>query len=233
MSLFTSATGDTTSPLGSLGQGRESGPEPTRFEKIIEVVAVLLLGLTTIGTAWCGFQSVKWSGASSDYSQAASDKHIEGARLFGLATQTLAYDASITAQYAQAISAGDKRLQQFILDTLVRQDFRPTLESWQAEISAGGSPTPLAENQEYIDAQLAGYRKVIAEAEGDSRRSRDAGSTASAYVSVTILLAAALFFSGVISSFRYRAARALLLAGALATLGIAASRLASLPVLLF
>jgi hypothetical protein len=51
-------------------------------------------------------------------------------------------------------------------------------------------------------------------------------------VSVTILLAAALFFSGVTSSFSYRPARALLLAAALATLAFAASRMASLPVLL-
>ena len=64
-----------------------------------------------------------------------------------------------------------------------------------------------------------------------SRQSQEAGTTASAYVSVTILLAVALFFSGVVSTFRYRAARMLLLAASLATLGVAASRLASLPVL--
>ena len=50
-------------------------------------------------------------------------------------------------------------------------------------------------------------------------------------MSVTILLAVAMFFSGVVSTFRYRAARVLLLAASLATLGVAASRLASLPVL--
>ena len=64
-----------------------------------------------------------------------------------------------------------------------------------------------------------------------SRAATKAGTVASTYVSVTILLAAALFFSGVISSFKYRAARALLLAAALTALGVAASRLASLPVL--
>jgi hypothetical protein len=51
------------------------------------------------------------------------------------------------------------------------------------------------------------------------------------YVAVTILLAVTLFFVGVTTSFKYRPARALLLAAALATLAGAASRLADLPVL--
>jgi hypothetical protein len=231
MSMFASATTDTSSGPGLLGLTSRSGPEPSRFDKMIEVVAVLLLGLTTVGTAWCGFQSVRWSGASAEYSQSASDQHVEAARLFGLATQTLAYDASVTGQYAEAMSAGDTELATFILESLVRADFRPTLESWRDEVAAGGSPAPLVENQEYVDTQLAPFQAAIADAEEDARKGREAGSNAATYISVTILLAAALFFTGVISSFRFWAARALLLAAALATLGVAASRLASLPVL--
>ena len=46
----------------------------------------------------------------------------------------------------------------------------------------------------------------------------------------TILLAVALFFGGVTSSFRYKPARALLIVFALATIAVAASRLADLPI---
>lgn len=202
-----------------------------RFEKIVEIVAVLLLGITTIGTAWCGFQSVRWSGASADYAQASSDEHVEAARLFGLATQKIAYDSMVTAQYAQAVAAGDTGLQRFYRNSLVREDFRPILEAWQVTVKEGRAPTPLADDADYVAAQLEPYHAQIAAAEQNAQRSRDAGATASTYVSITILLAAALFFAGVISSFRYRTARALLLAAALATLGVAASRLAGLPVL--
>lgn len=222
-----------TSTTGGISSAATPESPPSRFEKIIEIVAVLLLGITTIGTAWCGYQAVQWSGASSDHAQAASDKHVEAARLFGLATQKVAYDSMITAQYAEAVSTGNIKLQEFYRSTLVRKDFLPILDAWQAEVKAGKAPTPLADDPDYVAAQLADYRKVVASAAEDARQSAAAGSTASAYVSVTILLAAALFFSGVISSFKYRAARALLLAAALATLAVAASRLASLPVLLF
>lgn len=228
MSLMTGATTDTVS-FGLVAPG--SPGKESRFEKIVEIVAVILLGITTIGTAWCGFESVRWSGSSADHAQVASDKHVEAARLFGLATQKVAYDAMITAQYAQVVASGNTKVEQFYRDSLVRKDFLPVLDTWQREVEAGQTPTPLADDQQYLNSQLAGYRTAIAEAESASQLGREAGATASAYVSVTILLAAALFFSGVISSFRYRAARALLLAAALATLGIAASRMASLPVL--
>ena len=94
---------------------------------------------------------------------------------------------------------------------------------------AGRSPAPLGQDPEYLATQLAPYQKSVSESAEISRQSQVAGTTASAYVSVTILLAVALFFAGVVSSFRYRAARVLLLAASLAMLGVAASRLASLP----
>ena len=220
--------GASVEPYAVTAEGTEP---PSRFDKIIEIVAVLLLGITTVGTAWCGFQSVQWSGASSSHAQAASDKHVEAARLFGLATQTIAYDSGITAKYAQAASAGDTELQDFYRKSLVRKDFLPVLDAWEAEVKAGRNPTPLADDTDYLASQLAGYQAMIASAEEETRQGIEAGTVASTYVSVTILLAAALFFSGVISSFKYRAARALLLAAALTALGVAASRLASLPVL--
>lgn len=214
-------------PDAAAGPG---GPALSRAEKLIEIVAVLLLGLTTVGTAWCGYQATVWSGASSEYARIASDEQVEAARLFGLATQTIAYDSVITAQYAAAVAGGDTELELFYRSSLVRKDFRPTLDTWVADIRAGRQPTPLADDQGYLDAQLTGYRDASAAAQENNRLGAEAGGNAAAYVSVTILLAAALFFSGVISTFRYRSARALLLAAALATLAVAGARLAGLPV---
>lgn len=203
---------------------------PPRFDKLIEIIAVMLLGITTIGTAWCGFQATRWNAASSAHTQAASDLHVEAARLFGLATQKIAYDSMITAQYAQAVANKNTELQKFYRSSLIRQEFLPTLDAWEAQVRAGREPTPLADDTDYVTAQLADYRKVIASAEQETKLGAEAGATASAYVSVTILLAAALFFSGVVSSFRYRTARALLLVAALTTLAVAGARLAGLPV---
>lgn len=61
--------------------------------------------------------------------------------------------------------------------------------------------------------------------------SQQADTNNDAYILTTILLAVALFFAGVTSSFQSAPARALLLILALGTVAIAASRLAELPVI--
>ena len=200
-------------------------------DRLIEIIAVLLLGMTTIGTAWCGYQAAQWNGQSGDLARMASLQSLEGARQFGLATQKVSYDSQIVAQYAQARADGNTRLQQFYRESLIRPDFLPILDRWEATVSAGQSPLRLTEDPEYLAAQLAEYEKAVAAAEDSANASNQAADTADDYVAITILLASSLFFAGVTSSFRYRPARAFLLILSLGTFAIATARLADLPVL--
>ena len=201
------------------------------IDRLIEIVAVLMLGITTVGTAWCGYEASQWNGQQSDLARQSSDERVEAGRLFGLATQKVAYDSSIIAQYAVAAQAGNTALTDFYRKTLVRTDFLPVLDKWIAEVKAGGTPTNLTEDQDYLNAQFGDYKAATASAEALSVESQEAGNTGDQYVVTTILLAVALFFAGVTSSFRYRPAQAFLLILAVGTVAVAASRLADLPVL--
>jgi hypothetical protein len=181
------------------------------IDRLIEIVAVLMLGITTVGTAWCGYEASQWNGQQSDLARQSSDERVEAGRLFGLATQKVAYDSSIIAQYAVAAQAGNTALTDFYRKTLVRTDFLPVLDKWIAEVKAGGTPTNLTEDQDYLNAQFKDYKAATASAEALSAESQAAGNTGDQYVVTTILLAVALFFAGVTSSFRYRPAQAFLL----------------------
>jgi hypothetical protein len=202
----------------------------TLGERLIEIIAVLLLGIATVGTAWCGYQSSQWNGAQTDYARESSDERVEAGRLFGLATQKIAYDANIVAQYAQAVVQGDDNLAQFYRKNLVRPQFLPLLDEWQAEIAAGGTPTSLFQDQDYLNTQFADYQKAVDQAEALNQLSQQASATSDEYVITTILLAIALFFAGVTSSFRYQPARVLLVLLAVGTVAVAAARLADLPI---
>ena len=202
----------------------------TLGERLIEIIAVLLLCIATVGTAWCGYQSSQWNGAQTDLARESSDERVEASRLFGLATQKIAYDANIVSQYAQAIVQGDDRLAQFYRQNLVRPPFLPLLDEWQAEIAAGGAPTSLFQDQEYLDTQFAEYQTAVDQAEALNQQSQQASATSDEYVITTILLAIALFFAGVTSSFRYQPARVFLVLLAVGTVAVAAVRLADLPI---
>lgn len=200
-------------------------------DRLLELIAVLLLGITTVGTAWCAFQSARWNGQSGDYTRMASEHRTEGARLFGLATQRISYDSTMVAKYAEASQQGNTALLEFYRRSVIRPDFVPVLDRWEASVKAGRTAVGVFEDQAYLDEQFADYTKADAAAEEATRRAQQAGETADSYVGTTILLAMALFFAGVTSSFRYRPARMLLLVAALGSVALAAVRIADLPIL--
>ncbi|HEY5116608.1 MAG TPA: hypothetical protein VIJ00_13885 [Nakamurella sp.] len=205
--------------------------ETSLADRLLEIIAVLVLGITTVGTAWCGYQASQWNGKQSDLARESSDDRVEAGRLFGLASQKVAYDSSIVAQYATAAQAGKTGLLEFYRKTLVRPDFLPVLNRWEAEVKAGGTPTSLFQDTDYLTQQFGDYRAAANSSEEATLASQAAGVTGDAYVVTTILLAVGLFFAGVTSSFRYRPAQIMMLILAVGTVAVAASRLAELPVL--
>lgn len=207
-------------------------PERNRqsTNRLSEMVAVLLLGIATIGTAWCGYEASRWNQDQGDLARQASDLRVEANRRFGLATQSIAYDANLVAQYARAVVEGDTRLQEFYRSTLFRPAFLPVLERWHAELSEGQVPQNLLEDRDYLDSQLAGYQETQSSAEAIDVEAKTAGTNGDEYVLNTVLLAAALFFAGVTTSFKMHAARLVLIALATVLIAYCISRILTLPV---
>jgi hypothetical protein len=194
------------------------------------MIAVFLLGVATIGTAWCGYQASRWNQDQGEIAREGSDLRIEGNRQFGLATQAIVYDANLVGQYAQAVADGDTQLQEFFRSTLFRPEFVPVIERWQQAVQAGETPPRLLEDREYLDSQLADYQSTQAQAEAKDVEAKDAGENGDDYVLVTVLLAAALFFAGVTTSFKMQMARLVLLMFATVLIAYCLSRIATLPV---
>jgi hypothetical protein len=199
-------------------------------DRLLEVIAVLLLAITTLGTAWCGYQSSQWSGVQSNDNQQRTSHQLEANRRFGLAIQTFSYDSSVIALYTQAVQQKNTGLAHFYRNTMVRKGLLPYLDKWEATVRSGGTPTPLLEDAQYVDAQSIGYRSEQEAAEKAAAAAQQAADTSQVYTLNTIVLAVALFFAGVTASFRYRPVRVLLIVLSLLTLAFAATRLADLPI---
>jgi hypothetical protein len=200
-------------------------------DRFLELIVVLLLGITTVGTAWCGFQAARWNGQSGDLTGEASAQRVEGSRLFGLATQRITYDSMVVAKYAEASQQRNAELQQFYRRSVVRPAFLPFLDRWEAAAKAGKPTVGVFEDKDYLAEQFADYNKTVVAAEQAARESQKADEFQEAYVGTTILLAVALFFAGVTSSFRSRFARILLLIAATGSVAVAAARIATLPII--
>lgn len=198
--------------------------------RLIEFLAVLLLGLATVGSAWCAFQASRWNDEESRAARRSAEAQLESNRLFAAGTQALAYDAGILAQYADALANGRDDLTAFYRESLVRPDFLPVLEDLESRAASGEPLGNLFENEEYLDALRRPTEEADAKALAATLESQEAANNSDDFLLTTLFMASALFFAGVTSSFGTRTARLLLVAAAGLALAVGVSRLVGLPV---
>ena len=111
---------------------------PGRAERRLELAAVLLLALTTLATAWCGYQAARWSGEQSQALRARLGHPHQGPagepRAPGSSGSTTSSTSTAGSTPAQA---GDARLA-----AIYRARFRPSSCPRSARGSRSGpSPT--------------------------------------------------------------------------------------------
>src|SRR6478752_6511870 len=89
---------------------------PTKKVDWREVLVVVLLSITTIVTAWVGFQSSKWGGAMSISFSQASSARIEATRYEGVANRKTTVQVTLFSQWAAAQAQGDTALADFLVE---------------------------------------------------------------------------------------------------------------------
>ncbi|ROS23757.1 hypothetical protein [Cellulomonas sp. PhB150] len=195
-----------------------------------EVVVVVLLSVTTIVTAWVGFQASKWGGAMSISFSQASSARIEASRQEGVANRKLNLQATLFAQWAAAYSADDEELADFLQDRFpepLATAFPVWLDSKPLQNpAAAASPFDLPEYRipELALAQAADARAdaKFAEALKDNQRGDN-------YTVLTVAFAAVLFFAAMSGRMSSRRAGDVLLGLGLVLFVIAASLLIAYP----
>ena len=65
---------------GSAEEGVLTPSLDERYEWLIEIIAVALLGLATLATAWSGYQATVWGGVQSTSYSEATAKRSESVR---------------------------------------------------------------------------------------------------------------------------------------------------------
>lgn len=199
--------------------------------KLIELVTVVVLGIATVASAWCAYQSSRWNDVETVEARNATDLRVEQTRVYSQATTTIVYDSTLVAAFASAVSNDDTELQDFFRQSLFRDEFKPVLARWRAQLDSGSAETSnLLDDKEYIDSLFGPSRALDAKIEAAAVRSDDAGSNADGYLLTTLFMASALFLAGVVASFKSRSPKVLLLMGAVLLLAVGAARIVDLPI---
>jgi hypothetical protein len=174
------------------------GERPDRTERLLELLAVLLLSLTTVATAWSGYQAARWSGEQSQLYARASAVRIQAQQQSTQAGQLRIDDLNLFDGWLDARVAGNAKLAA-IYRSRFRPAFVPAFEAWMAQrplSRVAEIPGPLYQ-PEYRLEETARAAALDARANELFREGTDAKTNDDHYILSTVFFAAVLFFAGI------------------------------------
>lgn len=199
----------------------ESPPAPVprkHASEAHELIAVLLLSLVAVLTAWCGFQASQWGGDSSVAFSEASDERIDAASLESEARDARALDLAVYAQWVIAEAQDDQDLAAYI-EARFSPEFAKAFAAWDADGRVEKGPFV---RDEYVPPGSKKAVAALAKADADFQRGQDFNDRGDSYSLMTVLFALVLFLSAIAQrGISLLASRIVLgLAGALALVGV-------------
>jgi hypothetical protein len=172
-----------------------------------ELVAVVLLSVTAVVTAWTGFQASKWGGAMSISFSQASTARIEAARLEGVANRKLTIQVSLFTQWLQAYQAADHELTTFLASRFP-EPLASTFPAWlktSPQKNPDAPATPF-EMPGYVIPELTAAHQSDGRADAKFAEALRNNQRGDNYTVLTVAFATVLFFGAL--SGRMRAVRA-------------------------
>jgi hypothetical protein len=167
--------------------------------EVREIIAVFVLSVTAILTAWCGFESSKWSGEMSiQFSQASADR-IKSSDMASEARDAQQVDLAIYTQWVDARAAGNKQLESYVAARFT-PEFRVAFDVWQNNNEALKSP--FAEPS-YVPAGQVQSSELSGDANKKFSAALVSNQRGDNYSLLTVLFALVLFFSAMSSRNRY------------------------------
>jgi hypothetical protein len=201
---------DDHDPAGASGVRPDS---PSRREKRLEVLAVALLALTALATAWSGYQASLWDGIQSSNYTRASAARTNAAQERTEANQFRIADLTIFESHIDALIDGNDEVAEFYRQRF-RDEFAVAYEAWIAldpltNPNAPASPLGLPE---YKLAAEQTAQDLEAQADTLFVEGEDANARSDVYTLATLLFAVVLFFIAISERFEFLALRLTLLA---------------------
>jgi hypothetical protein len=197
----------------------------------LEPASAILMALATLSTAWCSYQSSKWSGQSSGFATNAARLEQRAALLHLEDNQITSIQAKMFMDFINATLAGNNKLAQFYSDRFP-PELRVAYDRWMEQKpfdNPKADPHPFVPGL-YKPRFAQDAEQVTADAGRDGAEAKRTGNFAAQYLSNTVLFAMVLFFAGTSARFNQRYVRLSSFFFAGAVFLFAVSRLLMLPV---
>jgi hypothetical protein len=156
-----------------------------------ETVVLIVLSITAVLTAWCGFESSKWGGEMSIAFSQASSSRIEASRQDGIANSARQADLTIWSVYVQARAEGNTALATYA-ERRFTEHFQVAYRAWLAANEPTNGPFAM---KEYVPPGMTAAAAADQRADArfaDALKNKRRGDN---YSFLTVLFALVLFFA--------------------------------------
>jgi hypothetical protein len=207
-----------------------SNRESQEKKKWVEPIVALLMALTTVGTAWCSYQSAAWTRQSNRLMNEFNALE-RGAGL--LSVQGMQQATIHTAMFMEVLAAkhaGNEQLANFYVERFP-PDVRKAYDAWLAQRpfeNPNADPHPFVPRL-YEPRGTREAADATAKAASTLNTARSAGNISGQYLANTVLFATVLFFASASGKFEQQRVRSLAFIFAVAVFLFALLRTAMLP----
>jgi hypothetical protein len=208
------------------------GATTERNERIMELVATIMLAFATLGIAWSGYQGARWNGESAEEYSAANTARALANRATIAGAQDRTQDLLNFNRWLEVTTEGNQELAA-LYERRFRREFRPAFEAWLADDPLN-NPTAEASPLRQAEYKLADFERADKlEARGTEHfeTAKDATENTDSYVLTTVFFAAVLFFAGISMRFVWQRMRVAVLVLGSVFLVYAIVLVARLPIL--
>jgi hypothetical protein len=209
-----------------------NGSSTSRHERIMELIATLLLAFATLGIAWSGYQGARWNGEAAEEYSAATGARARANRAATAGAQDRTQDLLNFNRWLEVTTEGNQELAN-LYERRFRAEFRPAFEAWLADDplnNPNAEASPLRQ-EEYKVADLEKAEQLHEVGDEHFEDGKEATEHTDSYVLTTVFFASVLFFAGISMRFVWQRMRIVVLVLGSLFLVYAIVLVARLPIL--
>ena len=172
------------------------------FDSWVDVASVILISLATVLTAWCGYESARWTSLQTRSYNEAGSQRVQSAVQSGRTNALETIDVATFLQYVRSVATHNANEEKFIY-----QRFRPEMKravvAWLATkplTNTAAPSSPFAMPQYQLKTSQEADR-LSALASESFQRATAANENGDQYVRLTVIFAAVSFLAGISTRF--------------------------------
>ena len=198
----------------------------------IEILSAAILALATIATAWCAYQSARWSGVMTINFAKSNTARTQSSKAQTAGGQLIQVDVGLFMEYVNAVVNDEVELAEFVRDKWFSDELQAATEAWLATkpLENPDAPKSPFAMEEYTSTGIELSQSYDALADSYREDALDSNQRSDNYVLLAVLFATVLFFAGICTKFKQRWLRITFLALAVVILCVGSGILFTFPV---